>query len=99
MSHGGGRAEALPEFHAFTGADNTGRFSHIGKATWLQVYMKADRDAISSLQMVSTEVEVTKTMLANLASLVCAANTPERHLHQYHLQIAMASLLQAYGKK
>ena len=32
------RAKALPAFHAFTGAVNTGRFSRIGKATWLQVY-------------------------------------------------------------
>jgi len=37
------RAKALPAFHAFIGADNTGRFSRIGKASWLQVYMKAER--------------------------------------------------------
>src|SRR6218665_337198 len=61
------RAKAFPAFHAFNGADNTGRFSRIGKATWLKVYMKADRDVISSLQMLSTEAEVTQTMLANLA--------------------------------
>lgn len=29
------RAKALPAFHMFTGANNTGRFSHTGKATWL----------------------------------------------------------------
>lgn len=63
----------MAAFHVFTSADNTGRFSHIGKATWLQVYMKADKDVISSLQMLSTEEEVTKTMLVTLASLVCAA--------------------------
>src|SRR6218665_85228 len=67
------RAKAFPAFHAFTGADNTGRFSRIVKATWLQVYMKADRDVISSLQMLSTEAEVTQTMLANLANFVCEA--------------------------
>src|SRR6218665_3112622 len=44
------RATAFPAFHTFTGADNTGRFSRIGKATWLQLYMKANRDVISSLQ-------------------------------------------------
>ena len=44
------RTKAFPAFHAFTGADNTGRFSRISKATWLQVYMKADRDVISSRQ-------------------------------------------------
>jgi len=38
------RAKVLPAFHAFTGADNTGRFSRIGKATWLQVYTKAERE-------------------------------------------------------
>src|SRR6218665_1670872 len=64
------RAKALP---AFTGADNTGRFSHIGKATWMQVHMKADRNVISSLQIISTEAEVTDTMLANMAGFVCAA--------------------------
>ena len=57
---GAERAKALPAFHAFTGADNTERFSRIGKATWLQVYMKADRDVISSLHMLSTETEVTE---------------------------------------
>lgn len=74
---GAERAKALPAFHAFTGADNTGRFSRIGKATWLQLYMKADRDEIASLQMLSTEAEVTETMLANLASFVCAAYSPK----------------------
>ena len=64
---------SMPAFHAFTGTDNTGRFSRIGKATWLQVYIKADKDVISSLQMLSTEEEVTETMLATLASFVCAA--------------------------
>jgi len=39
---GAERAKALPAFHALTGADNTGRFSHTGKATWLQLYMKAE---------------------------------------------------------
>lgn len=74
---GAERAKALPAFHAFTGADNTGRFYRIGKATWLQVYMKADRDVISSLHMLSTETEVTETMLTTLASFVCAAYSPK----------------------
>lgn len=71
------RAKALLASHAFTGADNTGRFSRIGKATWLQVYMKADKDIISSLQMPSREAEVSETMLATLASFVCAAYSPK----------------------
>jgi len=39
--------------------------------------MKADRDVISSLQMLSTEAEVTETMLATLASFICAAYSPK----------------------
>jgi len=73
---GAERAKALPAFHAFTGADIPGRFSRIGKATWLQVYMKADRDVVSYLLMLATEAEVIKTMLTNLASFVCAALLP-----------------------
>lgn len=74
---GAERAKALPAFHAFTGADNTGRFSRIGKSTWLKVFMKADTDVISSFQMLSTEREVTDTMFATLASFVCVAYSPK----------------------
>lgn len=70
------KAKALPAFHAFTGADNTGRFSHIGKTKWLQAFMKADREIISSLQLLSAETEVTETMLATLARFVCAVYCP-----------------------
>ena len=38
------KAQALPIFHAFTGADNVGKFSGIGKTKWFQQYMKADVD-------------------------------------------------------
>jgi len=36
---GAERTKALPafQFHDFTGADNTERFSRISKTTWLQV--------------------------------------------------------------
>ena len=54
---GAERAKAWLAFHAFTGTNNTRRFSRIDKTTWLQVYMKADRDVISALQMLSTEAE------------------------------------------
>src|SRR6218665_3940320 len=43
----------------------------------MQEHMKADRNVISSLQMLSTEAEVTDTPLANLASFVCAAYSPK----------------------
>ena len=50
---GAERAKALPAFHAFTGADNTDRFSQIGKATWLQVCLKTSKDVINALQMLA----------------------------------------------
>ena len=39
--------------------------------------MKADGDVISSLQMLLAEPEVTKPMLATLASFICAAYSPK----------------------
>ena len=61
---------ALPAFHAFTGADNAGRFSRIGKATWLQVYLKTNEEVINALQMLLDEAEVTEGMLSTLESFV-----------------------------
>ena len=75
-SHRGRKSKGFASLPCLHCADNTGRFSRIGKATWLQGYMKAHTDVISSLQMVSTEAEVTETMLHTLASFVCAAHTP-----------------------
>ena len=57
------RAMAFTAFHAFTGADNTGMFSRIGKATWLQVYLKTDEEVINALQMLFDEAEVTEGIL------------------------------------
>ena len=96
---GAERVKASPAFHAFTGADNTGRLCCIGKATRLQVYMKTERDVISSLHMLSTEAEVTKTMLATLCCASLCSLFPQRHLHQDHVRTAMSSLLQAYDRK
>jgi len=41
------------------------------------VYTKADGDVISALQMLTTEADVTETMLATLARFVCAAYSPK----------------------
>ncbi|KAJ4946949.1 hypothetical protein JOQ06_008992, partial [Pogonophryne albipinna] len=78
------RAKALSAFHAFTGADNTGRFSRIGKATWLQIYLKTDGDIINALQMLLDEAEVAEGMLSTLASFVCAAYSPKEFISAEH---------------
>jgi len=33
--------------HAFSGADNTGRFARIGKPTWFKLFMEAEDDVHS----------------------------------------------------
>lgn len=71
------RAKALPAFHAFTGADNTGRFSRIGKATWLQVFLKADEYTVKALQMLLDEADVTEGMVSTLEYFTCAAYSPK----------------------
>ena len=74
---GADRAKALPGFHAFTGADNIGRFSRIGKATWLSIYLKADDHAIKALQMLSHTKKVTEDLHSTLAKFVCTVYSPK----------------------
>ena len=65
------REKALPAFYAFSVADNTGRFSRMGKATWLKNYIKEDHHIITALHMPSQASEVTDD-LSTLATFVCA---------------------------
>ncbi|KAE8278585.1 hypothetical protein D5F01_LYC23497 [Larimichthys crocea] len=71
------RAKALPAFHAFTGADNTGRFSRLGKATWLQVFLNADEHIVKALQMLLDEAHVTEGTVSTLEHFTCAAYSPK----------------------
>ena len=43
------RVKTLPVLHAFSGADNVGKFNPIGKATWLNVFLKAGNDVADGL--------------------------------------------------
>ena len=72
---GPARAKALPAFRAFTGADNTGRFSRVGKANWLQAYLRTDEDVINALQMLE-EAEVTDGLLSTLAGFYVQPTHP-----------------------
>ena len=56
---GKGKAQALPISHAFTGADNIGKFSGIGKVKWFQQYMKADMDLPRVLMKLPVEGDLT----------------------------------------
>ena len=71
------RAKALPTFHAFTGADNTGRYSGMGKTAWFKIYLKAESDIIQGFQMLSDNNELTEDLISTLASFVCAVYCPK----------------------
>ena len=53
------KVQALPIFHAFTGADNIGKFSGIGKTKGFQKYMKADIDLPRALMKLPVEGDLT----------------------------------------
>jgi len=71
------KAAALPIFHAFTGADNIGRFSGVGKTRWFQHYIKAERDVVSALMKLPEDGDLTHEVLETLASFVCLAYCPK----------------------
>ena len=54
------KAAALPVFHTFTGADNVGRISGLGKTKWFQWCMKVERDIISALMKLTNESDITQ---------------------------------------
>jgi hypothetical protein len=70
------KAKALPAFHAFSGADNIGRFARIGKTTWLKHFIEADEEVVGALTMLSSDRDVTEDLLTILAKFVCAAYCP-----------------------
>ena len=76
-SLGADRIMALPLFHAFTGADNTGRFAGIGKATWLNMFLKVDDYFLRSLLMLSQTSDLTEDMVTILAKFACTAYRPK----------------------
>ena len=71
------RGKALPALHAFSGADSTGRFSRIGKATCLLVYLKVDGEVVKALQMLSDATEITDDLLSMLVHS-SPLHTPQR---------------------
>lgn len=70
---GPAKAKALPALHAFSGADNTGRFARIGKLTWFKLFLDADDDIIRALSMLCDDTGVSENVLQTLARFVCQA--------------------------
>ena len=71
------KAQALPIFHAFTGADKVGKFSGISKTKWFQQYMKADVDLPRALLKLPVEGDLTQEVKDALEKFVCLKYCPK----------------------
>ena len=71
------KAQALSTFHAFTGADNIGKFSGIAKTRWFQQYMKADVNLPRALMKLPMEGDLTQEVKDELAKFVCLRYCPK----------------------
>ena len=71
------RAKALSAFHAFTGADNIGRFSGIGKKTWFKAFLNAESNSIRALEKLFESTEVTEDTLTALTAFICLVYCPK----------------------
>lgn len=64
------KAQVLSTFHAFTEADNIGKFSGIGKKRWFQQYVKADVNLPRALTQIPVG-DLTQVVKDELAQFVC----------------------------
>ena len=91
------RAKALPGLHAFSGADNTGRFARTGKPTWFKLFMEAEDDVIEALYMLCDDADVSEDLQFGPVCLYCIL--PKGHPALKHSRIALAPVLQIHGRK
>ena len=71
------KAQALVMFHAFTGSDNIGKFSGIGKATWFQQYIKADMALPRAFMELPVDGDLTQEVKDELTKFVCLRYCPK----------------------
>ena len=66
-------------FHAFTGADNIGKFSGVSKTKWFQQHMKADISLPRALLKLYqwTVIIITEEVKEELAKFVCLKYCPK----------------------
>ena len=77
------KTKALPAFHAFSGADNTGKFARIGKSTWFKIILEASDDVINAFGMLSVTGEVTETIQSTIATFLRRIYS-QRHSNNQH---------------
>ena len=77
FAQGEERAKALSAFHAFTRADNIGRFSGTGKKTWFKAFLNAESNSTRALKKLLDNTEVAEDILTALAAFVCSVYCPK----------------------
>ena len=72
------KAKALPIIHAFSGADNVGRFSGLGKTKCrFQQYLKAGIETISALMQLPEDGTLSQNVKEMLVGFVCTMYCPK----------------------
>ena len=73
---GANKAEALPGFHAFSGADITGRFSGKGKLTCWQALSKCPVEVVSAFAALGTTEQLEADTESAIEAFVCQLYEP-----------------------
>ena len=73
------KAAALPAFHAFSGADNTGCFAGKGKSSCWRAFMEADREIINDLSGLGGASAIpSDDIMASIEKFVSALSPQDR---------------------
>ena len=76
------RPAALPGFHAFSGADNTGSFYGKGKLTCWKAFFHTSRDVVVAFTDLGTTPTVLESTLAGIERFVCNLYLPNTQFTQ-----------------
>lgn len=75
---GPARTAALPEFHAWSGADISGSFACKGKLGCWKAFLEAGDDSVTALANLVTTMQPTSSTIAAIKKLVCQLYQRER---------------------
>ena len=64
-------AQSLPEFHAFTGSDTTGRFTGKGKLTCWNTLLKTNQNVLEAFKQLGKENIPSKDACSGLEEFMC----------------------------
>lgn len=76
------KTAALPGFHAWSGADNTGSFAGKGKLTCWKAFLNADEEIVTALADLGTTAHPPPSTVAAIEKLVCQLYQPKTHISE-----------------